>query len=203
MADVFTIRFTGRGARKFEKFLDSRHHMRILREEVKKATARNIAMIQDAIQRRINSKAFKKKNSPVTIAIKGSSIPLRDTGDLHNAIETELKDAFVGFVGVLKKQRGSHGMRMSMRDLIRHLEKGFVVDMTAAMRAKLWAMSRKSVGKSSGKSVGTGSRDIVGKLVIPGRPFITPVFRSKRLRRKLNRNWENAVKRALTRLEAL
>lgn len=203
MVDSFTIRFTGRGAKKFERFANHRIHMRILREEVKVATARNVAFIQDAVQRRINSRANKLKNSPVTIAIKNSSIPLRDTGDLHDAIETEIVNSFLGFVGVLKAQRGSHKMKMPIKELIFHLEKGFTIDMTEKMRNFLFAKSKRTEKKGSEATKKGGSEDVVGKLTIPGRPFITPVFRSKNTQRVLNRNWEAAVKRALKRLEAL
>jgi hypothetical protein len=202
-AGTVDIIFTGKGAEDFKKFTNSRHVMRILEEEVGKATLRNILIMQDAIQRRIRTGEFKVKNTLVTIKIKGTGKPpLVDVGDLHDAILTELKHSFLGYVGILKAQRTSHGMRMRMKKLAMFLEKGFTVKLTERMRNWLFAQTRGS-DKKGGKGRKQGDKRVVGKLRVPPRPFITPIFRSKQMQARFNANWELATKITLKRLKAI
>lgn len=184
-----TIRFSG-DIKKFERFM-SRRGMRLLEQEVGKATARNAALLQDAIIERIKTRRFKKKKSPLTLALSKSDIPLIDTTDMMRAVETELQGAFVAFVGFLKNQKTSHGAEL--RQIVPLLEKGFEVRLTAKMRRFLFLRMRQAgvAGPGGGPSQTSGD----GVLRIPPRPFITPVFKSRRMQAKINTNWRDAVKR--------
>jgi len=191
----FEIKYSG-DFKKFEKFLDSKRHMKILETEVGQATAMNAALIQDEIIRRILTRNFKTKNSPLTIALKKSSTPLIDTSDMMKAIDVELKGSFTAFVGFLKNQKTSHGGNMNQ--VVPRLEKGFEVKITPQMKMWLYAkMRRAGIAPNPVKTSSSGV------LRIPPRPFITPVFESKAMARKLNRNWKEAVKRAYKQMGAL
>ena len=192
-----SMTITFKNTKKFEQFL-SKAHMEILRQEVHKATATNLAIVQDAIVRRIIQRGKKADNSPLTLALKNTNIPLMDTGQMKNAVEAELQDSFNGTVGFLKDQKTSHGMKMSV--VVPGLEKGFTIKLTAAMRRALFAKMRKAgiAEPAPGKRSTT-----LGELNVPGRPFITPVFHSKHIKNKLQKNWKNAVREAYRRMGAL
>ncbi len=191
----FTITF--KNTKKFEKFL-SKAHMEILRQEVHKATATNLATVQDAIVRRIIRRG-QTKNSPLTLALKPhTDIPLMNTGQMSRAIETHLQDSFNGTVGFLKDQKTSNGMKMSV--VVPGLEKGYTIRLTPAMREALFVKMRE-VGLL--KRVPGVRATTAGVLRVPPRPFITPVFESKRIRAKLQKEWKSAVRRAYTRMGAL
>jgi len=193
-----SMTITFKNTKKFEQFL-SKAHMEILRQEVHKATATNLGIVQDAIVRRIIQRGKKADNSPLTLALKPhTDIPLMDTGQMKNAVEAELQDSFNGTVGFLKDQKTSHGMKMSV--VVPGLEKGYTIKLTAAMRRALFAKMRAAgiAEQAPGKKSTTG-----GVLRVPPRPFITPVFHSKHIKNKLQKNWKNAVREAYRRMGAL
>ncbi len=190
-----SIVFTGPGARDFEKFSNSKITMEILKEEVGKATLRNALLLQDEIKQSILKKKF-KKNAKVTQAIKGENFPLKDTGDMLSAVETELKDSFNAFVGFLENSKTSHGG--NLKKVVPLLEKGFEVRITPAMRRFLFAKAAEGGGDAGGPKKASS-----GVIRVPGRPFLQKAFKNKKNIRKMNRNWELAVRLALKRIKAL
>lgn len=192
-----TMTITFKNTKKFEKFL-SPAHMKILREEVHKATATNLAVVQDAIVDRIMKRGRKTKNAPLTLALKDTKIPLMDTGQMAKAVEAELQDSFNGVVGFLKDQKSSHGLKMSV--VVPGLEQGFTVRITPAMRRLLFLKMRQA-GIADSAPDKKSTRGAV--LRIPPRPFITPVFNSRKIRAQLQKNWKLAVRRAYARMGAL
>ncbi len=194
----FTITF--KNTKKFEKFLSPRH-FKILEVEVRKATADNLILVQDSIIRRILSRGFgKKANSPLTLALKDTNVPLVDSGDMAKAIEVELQSSFTGTVGFLRDQKSSHGMKIST--VVKGLEEGFTVKLTGPMRRLLFLKMRRAGIPENPPGV-TSSRGKSSDLRIPPRPFITPVFNSKFTRAKIQKNWKDAVKRAYRKMGAL
>lgn len=193
MATV-SIKFRG-DTKRFEKFLKSEATFKILEQEIGKATARNAALLQDAIVEKILSKRFKKKNSPLTKALKDSDTPLVNTGELAKAVEVELSGSFVAFVGFLRNQKMSNGG--DLKKIVPLLEKGFEVKITKRMRKWLFLKMRE-LNIPEGPRTSSG-----GVLRVPARPFISPIFRSRRMRTKLNANWKAAIERAFKRLGAL
>jgi len=189
------IKFSGKGLKDFEKFL-SKQSMQILRDEIGKATLRNVLLMQAEIRRTILSKEF-APNTALTQAIKGENFPLKDTSDMVNGVETELRDSFNGFVGFLKASRSSH--HGDLKRVVELLQEGFEFRITPAMRAFFFAKLRGG-GGVDGAAHGGGGTGIVR---VVGRPFLKRTFESPAMRDKLNTNWEKAVKTALERLNAL
>lgn len=188
------IKFGGKGLKDFERFL-SKETMRVMTEEVGKATLKNALIMQAEIRRTILSKEF-APNTKLTQLLKGENFPLKDTGDMVSAIETELKDSFNAFVGFLKQSRSSHGG--DLERVVGLLQEGFEFRVTAAQRAFLFAHMPESNRPDA--SSGPGGTSVVR---VRARPFLQKTFESPTMRDKLNRNWEKAVKTALERMNAL
>ena len=82
-------------------------------------------------------------NSPITIALKGSSKPLVDKGDLFQGISYELDGPYTVRLGVLKRKVGQQVINVGLV-----LHEGATIDVSAhpQVRRKVWAMLRKAVG---------------------------------------------------------
>lgn len=114
-----------------------------------------------------------KANSPATIARKGSSKPLINSGTLRAAIGV-IKTEGGAFVGVRRKTgKGSKGKFTSIVNLAMIHEKGATITqiVTPKQRRFFIANSLKMFGEVRAPAV--GSTIIIR---IPARPFITPVL---------------------------
>lgn len=152
------------------------------------------------------TKAIKRrdylKNSPITIAFKGSTMPLvtgSGQGELIKAIGFEVIDAFhvlVGTKGLGKK--GSGG-----RDLTEILHNGAVIDMRKHPQVRrwlFWMMGQKMKGNraklaSKGESYGRmpdGSARPTGVIVIPPRPYIMAILRNDEFQSEVQKHWAAA-----------
>lgn len=190
------ITFSGK-IDEFEGLLKPGAFMKILREEVDRATTRNALLVQDEIKQRILQKKY-EPNSKITEILKGENFPLKDTADMIQAIEVEIRDSFTGFVGFLKNQKTSHGG--DMKKVVDRLQEGFEVRITPKMRAFLFAKAREAGWEPEEGQEPTGS---TGVIRVPPRPFLQEVFDDKKIIGIVNRNWENAVKMTLQRFKAL
>lgn len=190
-----TFKLTGK-VREFKKFTNSRIFLSILKQEVQKATLKNLLLIQDAIQQNIRAKKF-KKNAKITQLLKGKDFPLVDSADMLQAIEIEMKGSFEGFVGFLKNSKSSHGGLL--KKVVPLLQEGFTIEVTATMRKFLFAKAAKMGARIKKAAETTGT----GIIVVPARPFLKKVFESKSIINKVNDNWDLAVKITLQRLKAI
>ena len=187
----FTLKITG-DVKKFQAFTSTKT-MNVIGDEIKKATAKSVAMVLDKIEQGIKQKQF-KSNSPLTQAIKGEDYPLKDTGDLLQILEYELKGQWEAFVGILRKGKTSHGG--DLYRVVQLLEEGFEVRITPEMRKALFA-------KAGGNIASGGTSSSAGVLRIPPRPFLRSVFESKSVHNEIFRNWEQGIQKALRRMGAL
>ena len=113
-------------------------------------------------------------NAPLTKAMKGSSKPLVDRGDLMRALTYDvykLGTAWVLDVGINRQARGKGGM---VYNLGRALHEGFTLKVTPAMRAAVFAKLAERQGAKRAAAVrakiaGLGAHAV---WVIPPRPFI-------------------------------
>lgn len=188
------VKLSGSGLKHFIKFIGKggKFYTKILRDEVRKATRRNLLLVEDEIKQQILKKKH-EPNSAVTEAIKGENFPLKDTGDMVQAISTEMKSAYSGFVGFLKDQKTSHGG--DMEKVVEILQEGFELEITPAMRKFLFATSEDPGPKPA---VGTP-----GVIRVKGRPFVNDVFKDKKIIQMMNKNWEMAVASSLRRVKAI
>ena len=99
-------------------------------------------------------------NSPVTIALKGSSKPLVDKGDLFQGISYELDGPYNLRMGLLKRRVGQQVVNVGLV-----LHEGATIDVSQhpQVRRKVWAMVRKAVGADRLAKLGGRSRKAVAK----------------------------------------
>lgn len=120
-------------------------------------------------------------NSPMTVAMKGSTRPLVDTGhNLMRSITRKVHSATHAEVGVnFRAESGAN--------IARALHDGFSLDLSDPKYAKLryWLIRKRQELVDEGKLAFGPARAGAykpGFLVVPGRPFFTRVFRSKKTR---------------------
>jgi hypothetical protein len=167
------------------------------------AKAMRLAALEAVAEiRRVIKRGVPPSNRPLTAAIKRSSKPLVDKGDLFGAITYQLSGHRKAFVGVLKTnaqyniavalhQGTTISVTPKMRSLFWHLWLKSEVDPSIELRgraAELWARY-----KGPWYPISMHTRAIV----IPGRPFILRAFRKGTMRKKIRGIWEQALSRAL------
>jgi len=139
-------------------------------------------------------------NSPVTVALKGSSTPLVDRGDLYQGLTYDQPDPYTIRLGVMRRAVGDKGINVAAI-----LHEGATIDVRRhpQVRAKVWAMvrdrlsaerlaalnprSRRAVKRAAGQlglaapqrramfaRMGRGRSSGSGRdvWIIPARPFI-------------------------------
>lgn len=174
---------------KFEKRLEA---------EVGKATKLNALLAEGAIKRGIYSGKGIDKNSKFTIALKGSSRPLVDSGELVKSINgrAEKWDEFV--VGVLKSRMVRDEKTGKSKDLLsiaQILHSGATVTVTPKMRRFFfWMASRYEKGEIKEPWKPLSARTKV--IRIPARPFLRFAVTDK-MNAKYTDNWAMAVQRAM------
>lgn len=169
-----------------------------LKKEVAKATQKNALIAEGAIKRGINSGKGLKPNSPFTVALKGSSRSLVDSGELLKSI-TGRADAWdTAYVGVLKSKirRDKQGNMEDVLQISKILHDGATVPVTQKMRNFFFYMAnRYESGEIKEPWFPLSSRTKF--IVIPARPFLKFAVMAGEMR-KYNSNWADAVQRALS-----
>lgn len=204
-----------------EKLLDDKAFNKKLAHNIKRANKLNGLAAQRAIRQGIKAGGF-APNAALTVAIKGSSKPLVDTGaGLFQAITVEEVDPLSTFIGV-KIAHDLYDVAVTLHD-------GVTIEVTPAMRRLFWVLWKASVGdidpaKLDGRARelwdrfpgnNPAGRDSKGRfvakdrglwkpisedtkaIIIPPRPFIRQAFAKADLKAKIAANWEAAVKAAL------
>jgi len=169
------------GFDKLEELLSKKNFKRRLRYHVKKATGLNVISGADQVKKDIYSNKF-LKNSWLTVAIKGSSRPLVDTGALVGSLIGRTLAWNVGEIGVLRK--GPH-----TRNIAVILHFGAKVPVTDKMRRYFhWLASKNPKVKPLKKTTTV--------IVIPPRPFMESAL-THNMQLEYRKNWEAAVLSAL------
>ena len=144
-----------------------------LDDEVKAKMQRSVDAIRAASIAYIRSAGHGVPNAPLTALIKGSSLPL---GELLAAITTAVEVTSEGVVGACGLQRtgarvgkgGGHAYGLVNVGIMLH--EGFVIKVTPAVRAAVFAELRRRQGKSARIPSGSGSGAQTWR--VRGRPFI-------------------------------
>jgi hypothetical protein len=179
-----------------------------LQDEVGKATAINAALVAKAMRDTIRG-VVPPALDPLTIAIKKSSKPLVDRGELWKAIVGVKLTWKKAEVGVLRGTMRSKGG--DMVNLGRALHDGATVKVTPKMRALFAqladASERRDPSGLRGRALALYKRNPKVKwkplkptttsIKIPGRPWIQLTMERAELIDKIRENWNNAVAAAL------
>lgn len=184
------------GFEELAKLLDPASFQARLISKVGKATARVGLDAEREIKEDIAGGNF-AKNSPITVAMKGSSRPLVDKGDLLKAINSRVLKWDQAVVGVLRsKQKRDSGGRFkkgggdNILNIAAVLHEGATITVTDRMRRYIAALSRETNGQT--KPLRASTRVIV----IPRRPFLESSIKDSQLLRYKDM-WEKAVDEAL------
>lgn len=143
-------------------------------------------------QRILRDKPF-VKNSPVTVAMKGSSTPLVDDGDLVGSIAFRV-EGFSRVVLGVRSPRTNSG-----RFLYEILHNGATITVTPSMRRAVMAKLSKRLGPARMRAFSQqwfrGPAKIVW--IIPGRPFITDTLNAPEFRRAALNIYARALESAI------
>ena len=180
------------------------------------ATRRNAIHLRDEIRFTLRTgDPSWPANSPITIARKGSSKPLRDYGDLAASVKDFVVNPHAFFIGVPRGEKNSDGQEI-VRIATIHEFGGTIKPKRAKALAiplsrKASMLSRRhggvrnipglfKLGNSNVLAIpdGTGFESLFilkDKVVIPQRAFIEPSYR--RAQPEMKRNWGRAAKAAI------
>jgi hypothetical protein len=174
-----------------------------IHKEVAKANARIGLKGRALVVKSIRARDY-APNSPITIAIKGSSAPLVDKGDLIQSITYSVPEWYRLRIGVLKQTP-------AQLNIARILHEGAVIDVRKhpKVRAAVMAQVAKKLGekrRGASKKVTTEaaaqlatsrSRPAGHLWIIPGRPFLRRPLTSPAMKRIAREEWRIAVRKAL------
>lgn len=174
--------------RAWEEALNGRAFERRLDSEVDRANQRIGLDAVRAIRVAIRAGVY-TPNAPLTVAMKGSSKPLIDTGDLNRRITHDVeRGKRAVWVGLKRNERQT--------SIAEKLHDGFVIDLEAhpnirkAVFAKLRERGRMFRGSVS---LASGTK----RWVVPPRPFITEPLAAPEFQSSIRRHYHEAFGRAL------
>ena len=139
---------------------------------------------------------MKPGNAPLTIAVKGSSKPGVDKGELFKAITYKVLSPYTAEVGVLK---GDKTVNIAIA-----FHEGATIPVTPAMRGLFAALASASQGKAT--NLGPRAQELFGRykgwkglrastthIKIPGRPFIRKALEDPANKARVYQNWHQAL----------
>lgn len=146
-------------------------------------------------------------NSPLTIAMKGSSTPLFERGDLIQGITHDVPSWDRVRVGILRTRTNG----AELVNVARILHEGAVIDVrkNPRVRAAVMAQLAKRLGEKRRGASKKATVDAAAQLaiggtrpgghlwIIPGRPFLRKPLTSVAMRSFTRERWAEAVRRAL------
>jgi hypothetical protein len=203
------IRFELRGDwKRYEHLLSHPKFRSKLKKTLPPRMEKSSLQMQKLIRAKIREGKF-AKNAPLTIAIKKSSKPLADYGDLFAAVTYQMTpDGTESFVGILQTARTRDGR--SLANIAEGLHEGMRIAVTPRMRRMFAYLAAASEGyipasELTGRAAVLFERfkkwkplkETTTHIVIPGRPFIETAFSDSSFRGKFRIELENAVREAL------
>lgn len=205
-ATPMSFRFTGdwkKYGRKLEGPRFRRALDKTLPQSLEKSALQMVKLIRATMTRNKVT-----KNAVLTIAIKGSTKPLVDYGDLFAAITHQMVEKNAVFVGVLQQALARDGSSLS--NMAKNLHNGIKIPVTPRMRRMFYYLALASQGaidpgELTGRAKVLFSRyknwkplnEKTTHITIPGRPWISIAFANKAFRDKFKIELENAVIRAI------
>ncbi len=203
---IASFELSKRDLKRLEKMMSTTRLRRLLRKEVNQATILNGRAIKRAIKSNLrNSRHI--RNASLTIAIKGSSAPLRDTGLLLRSISVTKRRWDSTRIGVI--DRGSlSSAGLTMERLATILQKGAVIPVTPGMRGLFHILWLSSIGRNPHELNGRAAELFnrfqnwkpisrsTSQIIIPARPFVKPALDDHKLKLEIRRNYRRAIQQA-------
>lgn len=160
-----------------------------MRKHVQAATQKNALLGASAVTQAIYRGSF-RANSPLTVALKGSSRPLVDTGSLAGSVSgksVSWNEAIIRAIRNRKRTSKERGRkRQAATNIAVLLYQGATVRVTDAMRRLFFALSREDPRI---KPLKKGTQVIV----VPPRRYMDAALTSS-MEAQYKRNWEAAVR---------
>jgi hypothetical protein len=196
MAGGFSLEVTG--FKKLKEKLRPRSFEKRLKREVKKATRRVGLLAERKIKTDIRQKKVKpSKLSGMTIAIKGSTKALVNSGQLLQSITSKVIAWDIVVVGVLKNKKVRDEATGAVKDVImiaRILHDGATIPVTPKMRRYFFWLANADESPVQGKISPLSMSTRV--IRVPARPFMKGVL-DKTARKLYQKVWQGAVNKAL------
>lgn len=200
----------GPGWVKCKAKLDPKVCGKFMQEEVAKATELNARVVAGAMRDELTDK-ISPRNADLTVALKRSTKPLVDRGQLFQAITGVKVRWNKGEAGVRRRtRRGGRGG--SIVDLAKMLHEGGTIPVTNAMRGLFKALWQASQGKLDPAKLSARGQQLFKRykkwlplkastryIVIPARPFADRAVENEDVQREVAAHWEAAVQRAIAR----
>jgi len=194
-----------KGWKRFEMLIDPRRFDARAKQQMRKATGAAALHVQREIRQEIRGGRY-KRNADLALALKEPQTrPLAHTGRLlFPAVTHKLVDPFTAWVGILATNKGYN--------VARTVHDGKRIRVSPRMRRMFSLLARVSRGQASeGKLKGRALalwrmnkskrflplRASTTEIVIPPRPFVKRAFASKRLHRRVQGIWTQAMQAAL------
>jgi hypothetical protein len=190
--------------KRFAKLLQPGRFTQSLHKHVGSASRKLAPKLAKAMRLRIRQ-ATTAKNAALTIAVKRSSKPLVDFGDLFKAVTARRMAWDLVFAGVL---RTAAGFNIAVT-----LHEGHAVPVTPKMRGLFLVLAQASRAKAEGyqmpKLIGRAAelfarfqswyplRPSTRMIKIPPRPFARETVDDPKVRKMVVDDWSDAVQRAL------
>jgi len=194
--------------KKLQKAFDPRVFQAKNKRHIERATELNGLLGVRTVRKTMDDPSLYKENAPLTVAIKRSTKPLIDDGDLRKAITHKAVDAFTVFVGVLRTHAFSN--------IAEKLHEGVVIPVSRKMRNmfrllwlkyQLFLRGKDAELKLTGRAEdlwedykGPWYRIRKPKIVIKPRRFFKFAFDDPELQKKAKENWDLAIARTLREL---
>ncbi len=180
---------------------DANSFARRLQRNVRRATALNALAAAKEMRKMIQSGNF-KENAPLTVALKHSTKPLVEGGDLFQSITVQEINEDEQFVGVLRTEGDFN--------LVKILHEGVSIPVTPQMRWMFLLLAKASDGTMDPAKLEGRAAELFSKfqgwkplaastttIVIPERPFVRATFESVELIKLCQANWAAACQAAL------
>lgn len=185
-----------------EMALDAKKFDKNAKALLRKASVLNGKLAEKRIRQALASGDF-APNAALTIAIKGSTKPLVDQGQLFQFITSKVVRDTTVFVGILRTDE-HYNIAVALHE-------GVTIRVTPAMRGLFFILWQASTGKfDPSKLTGRAAelfermpdgwrplKDSTRSIVIPPRPFITRALAAADFKEKIKGNWRMALREAI------
>ncbi len=196
----------GDGWEEFDRLVDTSKFAQVLPQSLKKGLTRvGQYFVRDA-RKAIQQKKY-AANSPITIALKGSSTPLVNDGDLIGSLTADLSaDGMTLWVGVNRNAKSKSGR---IERVAQYLHDGAVIDCAKnprVIKAVMAQLRESAQGTRRGNAamaqqildgLMVGSKKHSVRWVIKARPFIADVVESAGFDELCTKELQAAVEEAV------
>lgn len=191
------------GWRRWAGAIDPRAFESAARPNVRRAAVLNGALAVRAVRKSIREGAY-TPNAELTIALKGSSKPLVDSGHgIFQAVTSEVQDDWTVFVGILRADE-HYDIAVALHD-------GCTIPVSDKMRGMFLVLWQASIGARSPSELTGRAAELWARqpkdwkplkssttaIIIPARPFLAAAFSDSTLKAAVKKNWQQALQKTM------